>query len=117
MKISTPIAAIVALMVAPMLALALPSAARAQNDSQDPAVHGRALAEKFCAPCHAVGKTGKSPHEGAPPFRTFGDKFDLDNFPRRLIQGISSNHPDMPEFRFSPQDARDLRDYLRTTQE
>ncbi len=118
MKVSTPIAAIVALMVALVTALALPcAAAGAQNESQDPAVHGRALAEKFCAPCHAVGKTGKSPHEGAPPFRTFGDKFDLDNFPQRLIRGISSNHPDMPEFRFSPQDARDLRDYLRTIRE
>ena len=40
--------------------------------------------------------------------------FDLDHFPRRLIRGLSSNHPDMPEFKFSPQDARDLRDYLRT---
>jgi len=110
MKILPPIAA--------LLVLALLSvAARAQNDQQDPAVHGRALAEKFCAPCHAVGRTGKSPHEGAPPFRSFGDKFDLDDFPRRLIGGISSSHPDMPVFKFSPQDARDLRDYLRTIRE
>jgi mono/diheme cytochrome c family protein len=110
MKILPPIAALFALVL-------LGAAAHAQNESQDPAVHGRALAEQFCAPCHAVGKTGKSPHEGAPPFRSFGDKFDLDSFPRRLIGGISSNHPDMPEFRFSPQDARDLRDYLRSIRE
>jgi mono/diheme cytochrome c family protein len=85
--------------------------------AQDPARHGRALAKEFCAECHAIGKTGKSPHVGAPPFRTFGSKFDLDHFPRRLIGGISSNHPDMPEFKFSPRDAVDLRDYLRTIQE
>ena len=99
--------------LAAMLALSLPCAsARAQ----DPVRHGHALAKEFCSECHAIGKTGKSPHVGAPPFRTFGDRFDLDHFPRRLIRGISSNHPDMPEFKFSPQDAVDLRDYLRTIQ-
>src|SRR5262249_40439991 len=31
--------------------------------------HGRALAERMCSTCHAVGKSGESPHVGAPPFR------------------------------------------------
>jgi mono/diheme cytochrome c family protein len=30
---------------------------------------GRALAERMCAQCHAVGRPGKSPHAGAPLFR------------------------------------------------
>jgi cytochrome c len=95
------------------LALLLCVPARAQ----DPVRHGHALAQKFCAECHAIGKHGKSPHVGAPPFRRLGQIVDLDSFPRRLIRGLSSNHPDMPQFHFSPQDARDLRDYLRTVQE
>ena len=79
--------------------------------------HGGALVREFCARCHAVGRTGNSPHRDAPPFRTFGRSFDLDEFPRRLERGISSGHPDMPEFKFSHEDARDVRAYLRSIQQ
>jgi mono/diheme cytochrome c family protein len=85
--------------------------------AQDPVVRGRALVKEFCGECHAIGKTGKSPHDDAMPLRMMGNTFDLDNFPRELIRGISSGHPDMPQVKFSPQDARDVRDYLRTIQE
>jgi cytochrome c len=95
------------------LLLLVGSAAQAQ----DPARHGRALVAEFCASCHAIGKTGKSPHASAPPFRTLGRSFDLDELPRRLVRGISSSHPDMPEFKFSVDDARAVRAYLRTIQQ
>ena len=72
--------------------------------------------QEFCSPCHAVGKSGPSPHIGAPPFRTLSRSFDLDRFAQRLEQGISSSHPDMPEFKFSEQDARDVSAYLRSIQ-
>lgn len=88
----------------------------ARAAAQDPARHGRALLREFCARCHAVGVTGRSPHSDAPPFRYLGRHFDLDEFPRALERGISSGHPDMPIFKFSEQDARDVRDYLRTIQ-
>jgi hypothetical protein len=58
----------------------------------------------------------RSPHVGAPPFRTFSRSFDLDQFAQHLERGISSNHPDMPEFKFSEQDARDVSAYLRRIQ-
>ena len=58
-----------------------------------------------------------SPHRAAPPFRILGRSFDLDEFPQRLVRGLSAMHPDMPEIRFSVDDARDLRAYLRTIQE
>jgi cytochrome c len=90
------------------------SAASAQP--QSPIRHGRAVVQEFCARCHAVGKSGRSPHVGAPPFRTLGRSFNLDEFPRRLQRGMSSNHPDMPEFKFSEQDARDVAAYLRSIQ-
>jgi len=85
--------------------------------AQDPARHGLAVMQEFCARCHAIGKTGKSPHADAPPFRILGRTFDLDQFPRLLERGISSGHPDMPEFKFSEEDARDVRAYLRTIQQ
>lgn len=95
------------------LALALSATAFAQ----DPARRGRALLTEFCARCHSIGKTGRSPHVGAPPFRTLGRSFDLDQLPRRLERGISSGHPDMPEFKFGEDDARAVRTYLYTIQE
>jgi len=84
--------------------------------AQDPVRHGRALLKEFCGSCHAVGLRDRSRHAGAPPFRTLGRSFDLDGFPRLLARGISSDHPDMPEFRFSREDARDATAYLRTIQ-
>jgi mono/diheme cytochrome c family protein len=89
----------------------------ATAQAQDPASHGRALLKEFCVRCHAIGTRGRSPHRDAPPFRFLGRSFDLDEFPRALERGISSGHPDMPLFKFSEQDARDVRDYLRTIQQ
>ena len=77
---------------------------------------GVALAERMCAPCHAIGKTGASPHAGAPAFRDLGNRVDLDEFPRRLREGVTSGHPDMPTFRFTREDARALTAYLRSIQ-
>ena len=101
-------------LIAALLALLLLGSAA---QAQDPARRGRALLTEFCARCHAIEKTGNSPHVGAPPFRTLGARFDLDQFARRLERGVSSGHPDMPEFKFGEDDARAVRAYLRTIQE
>jgi mono/diheme cytochrome c family protein len=83
----------------------------------DPAEHGRILVRENCSACHAVGRRGASPHRAAPPFRILGRSFDLDEFPQRLMRGLSAMHPDMPEIKFTEDDARDVRNYLRTIQE
>jgi mono/diheme cytochrome c family protein len=80
------------------------------------ALQGRALAARMCAPCHATGRSGSSPHTGAPAFRTLSRRVDLDTFPNRLREGLTSGHPDMPTFRFSRDDARALTAYLRAIQ-
>ena len=85
--------------------------------AQDPVAQGRKIVENFCGPCHALDKTGASPHSDAPPFRTLGRSFDLDQFAEAPERGISSNHPDMPEFKFDEDSARAVRAYLRTIQE
>ncbi|HXZ46415.1 MAG TPA: c-type cytochrome [Pseudolabrys sp.] len=89
----------------------------ATAQAQDPAAHGQALVAEFCGGCHAVGVKGKSKHPDAPPFRTLGRTVDLDEFPRVLERGISSGHPDMPEFKFSHDDALAVRAYLRLIQQ
>lgn len=93
--------------------LALVSMSNAAQ-AQDPIRRGRALLQEFCVPCHAIGRTGVS--RGAPPFRTLGRNFDLDQFPRLLERGISSTHPNMPEFKFSEDDAHAAAAYLRSIQ-
>ena len=71
----------------------------------------------MCARCHAVGKAGRSPHPDAPPFRTLGDDKLYDNdFAKRLQDGLSTIHPDMPTFHFSREDAEAAVDYLRSIQ-
>jgi cytochrome c len=74
------------------------------------------LAERMCSACHAIGKTGASPHAPAPPFRDLGNRVDLDDFAHRLREGLTSGHPDMPTFRFTREDARALTAYLRSIQ-
>ncbi|MGO9702756.1 MAG: c-type cytochrome [Xanthobacteraceae bacterium] len=78
--------------------------------------HGRALAERMCSRCHAIGRSGSSPHRPAPPFRALENRVDLDSFTARLREGLISGHPDMPVFRFTREDARALTAYLRAIQ-
>jgi len=87
-----------------------------ESEPNGPKGQGRALAERLCARCHAVGANGASPHLGAPPFRELSRRVDLDTFTDRLREGLVSGHPDMPTFRFSRADARALTAYLRSIQ-
>jgi cytochrome c len=105
---------IIVLLIASLLALALPGSTA---QAQDPARRGRALLKEFCARCHAIGKTGDSPVPGALPFRTLSRSFNLDRFSRPLERGLSSSHPAMPEFKFSGRDARAVTAYLRSIQQ
>jgi mono/diheme cytochrome c family protein len=89
----------------------------AAAQAQDPAIRGRAIARQNCAACHAIGQTGDSPHRSAPPFRTLGRSYNLDEINEMLQRGISASHPDMPAFKFKPVDARALRAYLRSVAE
>jgi cytochrome c len=93
------------------------SAVRAEEGAPNPRERqGRALAERMCAQCHAIGKDGSSPHVGAPAFRELSRRVDLDRFSSRLREGLMSGHPDMPTFRFTREDAGALVAYLRSIQ-
>ena len=77
---------------------------------------GRAHAQRMCAQCHAIGRTGRSPLAAALPLRNLDRKFDLDGFAERLREGLMSSHRDMPLFRFTRDDARAMVAYLRAIQ-
>ncbi|MBZ0147194.1 MAG: cytochrome c [Pseudorhodoplanes sp.] len=100
---------------AAMLLLFL-AAEPAQSRQLSPESRGRALVSRMCGECHAIGATGASPHPAAPAFRRFDRRLDLDSFNERLREGLFSGHPDMPQFRFSRDEARAVRAYLRTIQ-
>ena len=77
-----------------------------------------AMLQQMCARCHAVGRTGASPNELAPPFRYLGENklYDPD-FTKRLQDGYSSIHRAMPTARFGRDDAEAVVSYLRSIQE
>jgi mono/diheme cytochrome c family protein len=78
---------------------------------------GEELLSARCARCHAIGRTGESPHSGAPPFRTLSRKYPIDGLAESLAEGISVGHPDMPEFVFEPDDIAAILAYLNSIQE
>jgi len=77
---------------------------------------GQRILTRLCAGCHAVGKTGSSPHRGAPPFRSISDRYDINELTERMSEQLVSTHPDMPDFRFSEADAKAARAYLYSIQ-
>ena len=73
---------------------------------------GRAIAERECAHCHAVGRTGTSPHVKAPPFRDLPQRYPVQHLAESLAEGIVVGHGDMPEFIFEPDDIDALLAYI-----
>jgi cytochrome c len=91
------------------------SPARAQDDAELKQ-QGQALLATNCARCHAIAPTGESPHREAPPFRTLGQKYPVDWLAEALGEGLSTGHPDMPEFVFEPSEINAILTYLRSIQ-
>src|SRR5262245_14568653 len=93
--------------------------AASPNWAQDDAElkqQGQALLATNCARCHAIAPTGESPHREAPPFRTLGQKYPVDWLAEALGEGLSTGHPDMPEFVFEPQEINAILTYLKSIQ-
>jgi mono/diheme cytochrome c family protein len=77
---------------------------------------GHRILTRLGAGCHAVDKVGSSPHFGAPPFRSISDRYDIYELTERMTEQLVSTHPDMPDFRFSEDEARAARAYLYSIQ-
>jgi len=79
------------------------------------AARGRALAQKNCSPCHAIGRNDASRNPRSPPFRTLSMRYDPDALQEALAEGISVGHEgaEMPEFVFSPAQIDDLIAHIR----
>lgn len=78
---------------------------------------GKALVEKRCSRCHSIGRAGNSRHQDAPAFRTLAKRYPLANLEESLAEGISTGHPDMPEFQIQPREISEVIRYLSTVQD
>lgn len=80
-------------------------------------LRGQAFAESMCSGCHAIGRTGQSPHPDAVPFRTLSQKYPVRALEEAFGEGITVGHPDMPPFALAPREIDDLLDYLESIQD
>lgn len=78
---------------------------------------GQAIAQNMCASCHAIGREGASPRAEARPFRTITALYPIDALEEAFAEGITVGHPEMPAFRFEPDEIQDLLAYLQSIQE
>ena len=77
---------------------------------------GRALVETNCAGCHAVANTDASRHPDAPPLRILSQRYPLENLEEAFAEGISTGHPDMPEFIATPEQIAAILAYIGSLQ-
>jgi len=75
---------------------------------------GRTFAQANCSPCHAIDKVSPSPLKLAPPFRTLHERYPVETLEEALGEGIVTGHPNMPEFRFEPDQIGDFIAYLKS---
>ena len=107
MKLAYPVIAVLLLLGAPAFADEAP---------EEGVEEGRALAQKLCAKCHAIGPIGDSPFEDAPPFRTMGKQWPIDSLAEAFAEGIVVGHPAMPQFQFEPDQIGALLNYMSSLQ-
>jgi mono/diheme cytochrome c family protein len=75
---------------------------------------GRALLEKNCSRCHAIGSDDVSPKAEAPPFRVVVSRYPAEFLAESLAEGIMTRHSEMPEFVFAPDEIEAIVTYLDT---
>jgi mono/diheme cytochrome c family protein len=73
---------------------------------------GRELLERLCSTCHAISLTDKSRHPSAPPFRDLMKRYKAELLAEALAEGLSTGHPDMPEFKFEQEQVAAIVEYL-----
>src|SRR5688572_21297232 len=106
----------ICILVTAVTAIVYVGSAASAELSQD-VQRGRAIAERHCATCHAVGRTGTSPYASAPPFRTLHERYDVEALAEALAEGIVVGHGgarQMPQFMLAPAAIDDLLAYLKS---
>jgi cytochrome c len=79
-----------------------------------PEQRGKVYARTHCGRCHAIGRTGQSPLDAAPAFRTLHLHYAIETLGEALAEGISTGHPTMPETALRPDQIHDLLSFLKS---
>lgn len=77
---------------------------------------GRLIVELQCVSCHAVRSGDLSKNLVAPPLRTLAERYPVTGLPEAFAQGVLVGHPNMPNFRFSPQQIAEILAYVQSIQ-
>jgi mono/diheme cytochrome c family protein len=94
------------------------AAAPDQAEQLDPqTAEGRFLVQLHCGDCHAWRDNDASRHAEAPALRTLSQNYPVSSLAEALAEGIMVGHPDMPEFRFRPEDVSAVIAWLEHIQE
>lgn len=75
---------------------------------------GKELAQKNCAWCHAIGKTGASPNPRAPAWRDLHRKHPIQALRDPLTRGIGRPHDEMPQFKLSDDEVDTIVAYINS---
>jgi mono/diheme cytochrome c family protein len=86
-------------------------ASPAQTQTAD-ADAGEAYAEKVCAQCHAIHRTGLSPEPKATPFRDVANTPGMTGIALRVW--LTTPHRTMPNIAIEPQDMDNVIAYILT---
>jgi mono/diheme cytochrome c family protein len=91
--------------------------AQSRNQMDPLAAEGQFLVQVHCGDCHAYRHDDRSKHPDAPLLRTLDRNYPVSALEGALAAGIVVGHPDMPEYRFRPEDVTAIVGYLETIQE
>ncbi|CAN7334109.1 c-type cytochrome [Phenylobacterium sp. LjRoot219] len=74
---------------------------------------GERFARRACAGCHAIGPTGASPYDPAPPFRTLAARLPGPALQARLSAIALRGHGQMPPIYMTPDEIDAVAAYVR----
>lgn len=77
---------------------------------------GRRIVQLQCVSCHAVRSGDRSRNPDAPALRTLAERYPVAGLAEAFAQGVMTGHPNMPDFRFSSAQIKDILAYLESIQ-
>jgi tetratricopeptide (TPR) repeat protein len=92
----------------------LGAAGRITIESGERVRYGKALAERNCSGCHAVGVQGASPNRNAPEFRNLYRRHPLVALREPIMRGIAAPHDEMPQFLLSDDEIDTIVAYINS---
>ena len=92
----------------------LGSVAAITSESDRRVREGRALAERNCGGCHAIGAQGRSANSNAPEFRNLSRRHTLLALREPITRGIAAPHDQMPQFLLSEEQIDTIVAYINS---